>query len=75
MFQTTVFTFCVLTDDHEVDVVVASLVARDVLDEDNVGVDVEFLTEGDVERDVTRTSDGSVEDTYMRLSERYFVAQ
>jgi hypothetical protein len=49
VLQTRVFTFCVFTDDAEVDILVAGFIARDVLDEDNVGVDVEFLTESDIE--------------------------
>jgi len=53
----------VLTDDAEVDVLVAGLVAGDVLDQDNGGVDVEFLAEGDVERLVAGALDGSVKDT------------
>ena len=53
----------VLTDDTEVDVLVARLVTRDVLEEDNRGVDVELLAEGDVEGTVTRPLDGRVEDT------------
>lgn len=53
----------VLTDDAEVDVLVAGLVAGDVLDQDNGGVDVELLTEGDVEGLVAGALDGSVQDT------------
>jgi hypothetical protein len=53
----------VLTDDAEVDVLVARLVAGDVLEEDNGGVDVELLTESDVEGAVARSLDGRVEDT------------
>jgi len=49
VLETTVFTFCVLTDDAEVNVLVSCLVAGNVLQEDNVGVDIEFLTKGDVE--------------------------
>lgn len=39
----------VLTDDGKVDVLVAGLVSWDVLDQDNGRVDVELLTESDVE--------------------------
>lgn len=52
----------VLTDDGEVDVLVAGLVAGDVLDQDDRGVDVELLTEGDVEGLVAGAVDGGVED-------------
>ena len=54
MLKTTVFTFCVFTDDTEVNVLVACFIARDVLEKDNVGVDVEFLAQSNIERDVTR---------------------
>jgi hypothetical protein len=53
----------VLTDDAEVDVLVARLVAGDVLEEDNGGVDVELLAESDVEGAVAGALDGRVEDT------------
>jgi len=53
----------VLTDDTEVDVLVAGLVAGDVLQQDNGGVDVELLTESDIEGAVAGSLDRSVEDT------------
>lgn len=53
----------VLTDNAKVDVLVAGLVAGDVLNQDNGGVDVELLTEGDVERLVAGALDRSVQDT------------
>lgn len=49
VLETRVLALGVLTDDAQVDVLVAGVVAGDVLDQDNGGVDVEFLTEGDVE--------------------------
>ena len=39
-----VFAFGVLADDAEIDVLLTSLVAGYVLDEDDGGIDVEFLT-------------------------------
>lgn len=54
VLQTGVFTFCVLTDDAHVDALVARLVAGDVLDQRNGGIDVELLSHGDVERLVAR---------------------
>lgn len=63
MLETTVLTFRVLTDDAEINVLVACLVTGNVLEKDNVGVNVEFLTEGNVERDMTRARYGCVEDT------------
>lgn len=58
-----VFTLGVLTDDAQIDVLVAGLVARDVLDKDDRSVDVELLTKSDVEGLVTGALDGSVQDT------------
>jgi hypothetical protein len=63
VFETRVLALGVLTDNAEVNVLVACLVARDVLEEDNGSVDVEFLTESDVEGAVTGSLDGSVKDT------------
>jgi hypothetical protein len=63
VLKTRVLSLGVFTDDAEVDVLVARLVARDVLEEDDGGVDVELLTEGDVEGAVAGSLDGSVEDT------------
>jgi len=63
VLEARVLSLGVLTDDAEVDVLVAGLVAGNVLDQNNRGVDVEFLTEGDVERLVAGALDGSVEDT------------
>mgnify|MGYP006876444500 FL=1 len=53
----------VLTDDAEVDILVASLVAGDVLDQRDGGVDVQLLTQGNVEGLVARALNRSVEDT------------
>lgn len=50
MFEAGVFPFSVFTDDAEVNVVVPGVVSWYVLDEDYRGVDVEFLSEGNVER-------------------------
>lgn len=63
VLETRVLSLGVLTDDAEVDVLVAGLVAGNVLDQDNRSVDVELLTKGDVERLVTGALDGGVEDT------------
>ena len=63
VLQARVFTLGVLTDDAQVDVLVAGVVAGDVLDQDDGGVDVELLAEGDVERLVAGALDGGVEDT------------
>jgi hypothetical protein len=63
VLETRVLALGVLTDDAEVDVLVARLVAGDVLEQDDGGVDVELLAEGDVEGAVTRALDGRVEDT------------
>lgn len=63
MLEAGVFALGVLTDDGEVNVLVAGLVAWDVLDEDNGGVDIELLAEGDVEGLVASALDRCVEDT------------
>ena len=63
VLETRVFTLGVLTDDAEVDVLVACLVTRDVLEEDDGSVDVELLTEGNVEGTVAGSLDGGVQDT------------
>jgi hypothetical protein len=63
VLETGVLSFGVLTNDAEVDILVASLITGDVLDQRDGGVDVQLLTEGDVEGLVARSLDGSVEDT------------
>jgi hypothetical protein len=63
VLETRVLALGVLTDDAKVDVLVARLVAGDVLEEDDGSVDVEFLAESDVEGAVTGSLDGRVEDT------------
>jgi hypothetical protein len=64
VLQARVFAFGILADDAEVDVGVACFVAGDVLDEHDGGVDVEFLSEGDVEGLVARAFDWRVEDAF-----------
>ena len=63
VLEARVLTLGVLTDDAQVDVLVAGLVAGDVLDQDDRGVDVEFLAKSDVERAVAGALNGGVEDT------------
>lgn len=63
MLEARVFTLGVLTNDTEVDILVAGLVTRNVLDENNGCVDVELLTKGDIERLMTRALNWGVEDT------------
>lgn len=63
VLEARVLSLGVLTDDAEVDVLVAGLVAGDVLEQDDGGVDVELLTQSDVEGTVARSLDGGVEDT------------
>ena len=59
-----VFTLGVLADDAHIDVLVAGLVTGHVLDHDNGRVNVELLTESNVEGLVTGALQGSVEDTW-----------
>jgi hypothetical protein len=63
VLETRVLALGVLTDNAQIDILVTSLVARDVLDEGDRGVDVELLTHSDVEGRVARAVHGSVEDT------------
>tara|TARA_R110002003_G_scaffold97_20_gene7909 strand:- start:1360 stop:2286 length:927 start_codon:yes stop_codon:yes gene_type:complete len=62
VLETRVLALGVLSDDAEVDVLVARLVAGDVLEEDDGCVDVELLAESDVERTMAGSLDGSVQD-------------
>lgn len=63
VLQAGVLSLGVLTDDAEVDIVVSRLVARDVLDQNDRGVDVELLAQSNVERLVTGTLDRGVQNT------------
>lgn len=63
VLQSRVLSLGVLTDNAQVNVLVAGLVAGDVLDQDDGGVDVEFLTESDVEGLVAGAVDGCVQDS------------
>lgn len=63
VLETRVLTLGVLSDDAQVDVLVAGLVAGDVLDQADAGVDIELLSHGDVETLVAGSADGSVKDT------------
>jgi len=63
VLETRVLALGVLTDDAEVDVLVAGLVAGDVLEEDDRGVDIELLAKSDVEGAVAGALDGGVQDT------------
>lgn len=62
MFQTRVLALGVLTNDAEIDVLVACLVSRNVLEEDNGRIDVELLAKSNVEGAMTRSLNRSVED-------------
>lgn len=62
VLKTGVLSLSVLTDNGEVDVLVAGLVTWDVLDKDNGGVDVELLTESNVEGLVAGALDWGVQD-------------
>ena len=60
MLQTRVFALSVLSNYTEVHIIVLSLVARNVFDEDNRRIDIEFLSQCNVERLVARPLDRSV---------------
>lgn len=63
VLEARVLTLGVLTDDAQIDILVAGLVAGDVLDQADAGVDVELLSQGNVEALVAGSADGGVEDT------------
>lgn len=63
VLEARVLTLGVLSDDAQVDVLVAGLVAGDVLNQADAGVDVELLSHGDVEALVAGSADGGVQDT------------
>jgi len=63
VLETRVLTLGVLSDDAQVDVLVAGLVAGDVLDQANGSIDVKLLSHGDVETLVAGSADGGVKDT------------
>ena len=63
VLQAGVLSLRVLTNDSEVDVVVARGYAREGLAKNNGRVNVELLTHGDVPRDVTGLGDGREENT------------
>lgn len=62
VLEARVLSLGVLADDAQVDVLVAGLVAGDVLDQADAGVDVELLAHGHVEALVSGSADGGVED-------------
>lgn len=64
MFETRVLALSVLTYDAKVHVVVSGLVARDIFDEDNGGVNVKLLTKRNVERLMTGALDRCMENTW-----------
>lgn len=63
VLETRVLSLGVLTDDGEVDALMAGGVAGDVLAENEGSVHVEVLADGDVEGRVAEGRDGGVEDT------------
>lgn len=64
VFQARVFTFSVLSNDAQIDVVVAGFQAGNILDEDNGGIGVKLLSHSYVEGLVTRAFHWSVQDTF-----------
>jgi hypothetical protein len=49
VLEARVFALGVLADDAQVDILVSGLVSGNVLDQDDGGVDIEFLSQRDVE--------------------------
>jgi len=69
VLQARVLSFSVLTDDAHVYVGVTSLISRQILDHDHGCVDVQLLTERDIERLMARALNGGEEDTYADCTE------
>ena len=63
MLEAGVLSLSVLTDDAEVDILVARLEAGNVLDQHDRCVDIELLTQSDVEGRVAGALDRGVENT------------
>ena len=63
VFEARVLSLGVLTDDAKVDILVARLIAGNVFDQHNRGVNIKLLTQGNVEGLVARTLNGSKKDT------------
>lgn len=63
VLQARILALGVLTDDAKINILVTSLVAGDVLDQGDGGVDVQFLAKGDVEGLVARPLDRGEKDT------------
>ena len=71
MFDTTVFTLGVFTDQNRVDVVVGSLVALDRDTRSNVGEQRECPSQSQVERDVTLSDCVDVSAAFTGISYGY----
>lgn len=63
VLKTRVLSLCVFTDNAKVDVLVAGLIAGDVLDQHDRRVDVKLLTQSNVERLVTGALNGGEKNT------------
>lgn len=63
MLETRVLSLGVLTNDAKINVFVPGVVSRDVFDENDGGIDVELLSESDVEGLMAGTLDRCVKDT------------
>lgn len=61
MLKARILPLGVLPYDAKIDIVMAGLITRDVLDQDDGRVDVQLLSQGYVERLMTGTFDWSVE--------------
>ena len=55
MLKTGVFTLGIFTDDTEIHIIMASLVAGNILDQDDRGVNVQFLAQSNVKRLMARS--------------------
>jgi hypothetical protein len=58
-----IFSFGVLANNTQIDVIVSSFIARYVLDQDDGGVDIKFLSQSNIEGLMARALDGCVQDS------------
>jgi hypothetical protein len=63
VLEARILALSVLSDNAEVDIIVAGLVARDILDKDNGSVDIKLLSHSYVERLVAGSFNRCVQDS------------
>ena len=61
MLEARVFTFGILADDGKVDILVAAIEARQVLDERNRRVNIQVLSHGHIKRRLSKLVDWRIQ--------------